>query len=251
MAAALAAGVFFQANPTAAPVPLAVAGIGIVVLALRTTEIRRNGPMRLASSYVLAVRLFRSPAVRVVGLLSVAYGLLFLVIGNAFVPLYLVSLVSVPAVLVGLGLSLRSVVVLLGSITFGGVAARIGIVAPVVSLTLVGAVGVGAVPLIGVVPGIFLLAMLLQGAGIAYSAAAANVLVARASRPGERALAIAATNLGSRATLVVIPPVLGTIYEGAAPAIAFLVGAVLVIVTAAAAWALRPRHQLIEGYPAL
>jgi hypothetical protein len=249
MAAAIGAGLMFEGQQSIAALPIAVAGLLIAGLALGLPADAGARPIGLLGSYGRAFLLFRFGAIRTVGLLAVAYGLLFLVIGNTFVPLYLVSSVGIAPSIVGLGLAIRPILVMVGSPTFGHVVPRTGVLLPTVLLTLLSVVGIAITPLASIALGLAFLALALQGTGIVYSAAAANVLIARATVSTERAVAIAATNLGSRLTLVLAGPLLGVFYAQT-PTAAFLGGAALLAGVAGLIWRERLRLPEMDPRPA-
>lgn len=190
----------------------AVCGAAIAVLGLRLGEMprpRSTTPLLAAlRGYRTGLRLVRTPLVALATALAVAYGVLFLVAGNGFLPSFAISLAVSPAV-VGILLGMRTAVVMVVSPSFGRVIGRYGLLGPVVSLTLLGAVGLALVPLAQVSVFLLVPAVLLQGLGIAYAAAASNIWIADATPPDARAVAIATSTLGSRLSLLVAAPLFG------------------------------------------
>jgi MFS family permease len=229
------AGALLVGGTSVAFVAVAFAALGVLLLVLPVRE--RQGPSsgtNWRSSYMRAIGLLRLPGMRSVGVLAVAYGVIFLVVGNAFVPLYLVTTAGYSPAIVGLLLAVRPVVVLLISPLFSRISHRWGVETPLGLVTALAGVGIAIVPfvsgeMIGVV-----VAMALQGLGIALSAAGANVLVAAVTQPAERATGIAVTNLGSRLTVLLVPPALGAVYGGLGPEAAFVLGGLIVVACAAA-----------------
>jgi MFS family permease len=173
----------------------------------------------------------------------------FLVVGNVFVPMFASSTAGIPASAIGLGLAVRPGIILAISATFGAASQRLALTPLLVGLAAVGAVGIALVPLAADAPVVLYVALALQGFGVSYSAAAANVLVARHFGRERLAVAVAATNLGSRVAMLGVTPALGLIYQRGSPTAAFVAGSVLVgLIAAALARQSRPaRLQEVEA----
>jgi MFS family permease len=235
IAAALVAGIALGAGaPHLAFATVSASGVVIMLSALfiRDTADRTGSlAIRIAiDGYRRGMVTLHRPRVAQATLLAVTYGVLFLVVGNGFMPTFAISL-AVPPALVGVLLGTRTVVVMLSSPWFPQIVGRFGLVRLMEVTTLLGAVGLALVPLAAALPLILIPSVLLQGIGIAFSAAAANVWIAGSTPTNSRALAIAASNLGSRLALLLASPLLGLI-SGAAPPAPFVVGAGVVAILA-------------------
>jgi MFS family permease len=237
-------GLLATIGPAAAFVLAIGAGLAIALLALGTHDHPRqyvNVDRWLAvRSFASGFALLRERLVLLATLLAVAYGLIFLVVGNAFTAPFAIALGVSPAV-VGVLLALRTVVILLVSPTFGAVARRYGVATPAVVTTAIGAAGAVLVAVAPSTLWVLVPAMALQGLALAYSAAAANVWIATATASSSRAVGIATSNLGSRTALLVAAPVLGAaqIVQAASP---FIVGGALVLLVAFAMYRLSARQ---------
>jgi MFS family permease len=237
VSAAIVAGLLLSASlAPLAFLTVSAAGLAIVFLAGTLVSEPPRSTARAAStllgSYRRALGLLRQPLVALAGVLAIAYGVLFLVVGNAFMPTFLIGLGISPAI-AGLLLAGRTGVVALTSASFGRAVARRGAIKPVVALTLIGALGAAAVPLAVVAQPILVLVVILQGLGIAYSVPAANVWITTGTQPESRAIAIAATNIGSRVVLLVMAPLLAATAVSL-PSLPFLLGSLCLAGCAAA-----------------
>jgi MFS family permease len=191
--------------------------VGVIVLAWPVWERPKVRPSialgdttrTLFRSYVRVVHLLRQePAMLMAGAGAALYGFQFLIVGNAFVPVFLVRSEGFSSADAGLLLGLRSLVATGLSLTFGLVVARLGMVRLIVLTNALGIVGIGLVP---VLSGSLLIvgAFLLQGVGIAFSAATVNLLITSATTESERALGFSAAILPAKVTGVILPIVLG------------------------------------------
>lgn len=189
---------------------------------------RTTAAITLLASYAAAARLLRARIeIRLSALIALMYIILFIVVGNSFLPLTLVSDAGLAGATVGILLALRTGVLTAVSLTFGAVATRLGFTRALVLAHGAGVVGVLAVPAAGSsLPGLVLVVAFL-GIGSAFGAAGSNMLVARATVGGERALGVAATNLVSRGALLLVAPVLGSVIQAAGSGRAYIVAGML------------------------
>lgn len=235
--ASILAGLMLALSGPAASFALAAtAGIAILLLGRgisdgASSKIKPINPRYVFGSYKASASLLRSPLILLATALAVGYGLIFLVVGNGLMPTFAMGL-GVSSATVGVLLAIRTVVVLIVSPTFGRVVRRFGISRPVVFTTAVGAVGVSLVACAEASPLVLIPAALLQGVAIAYSAAAANMWVSGGTTNHARALGIATGNLGSRATLLITPPIFGAVALRLYPAAPFLVAGVMTALVA-------------------
>lgn len=181
----------------------------------------------LPASYVRVLRLLATrPQLQLAGLIGLVFGAVVMVVGNAFVPLYIVRELDRSAVLAGSLLTARNIAMTLTSPLFGVSVARYGLVPTLLGANAVAVAGVLAMavfhdPLVLVAP------LLLQGAGIGFAAATANVLVTSATRRHERALGFAATSLVARAGSLSSPIIFGAVLDAAGMPAVFLTAGVL------------------------
>lgn len=188
-----------------------------IVLALPIRERPRGGRLALPAHpvgaivkpYVRVLRLLRhEPRMVMAGTAALLYGLQFLTVGNAFVPVFLVGTGGYSGADAGLLLGARSLVAALASLSFGFTVRRIGMVKSVVVPNAIGIVGLGLVPLLAGSP-LLLLAFVLQGIGVAFGPATVNLLITTSTSDSERALGFSAMNVMARTAGVLIPLVLG------------------------------------------
>jgi MFS family permease len=209
------------AAASAMAVPL-VAGVSE---APRTSRAKKTNSPSLLSSYHLATRLLTTrPMMLLAAQIALANGLVVLVIGNSFIPLYLVREMHEPPLLAALLLTSRNVVAALLSSTFGPTSARFGIRRLILATNSLAAISVLLVPFAGSTL-LLLLALVLQGIGYAFSAGTANVLIAAATIPSERAVGFAANQFVARLGVLVLSPILGWLLDSEGAPSVFYVGA--------------------------
>lgn len=190
-------------------------GVAALTWPIRERSRERNGdarnvrPASLLLPYWRAIHMMREePAMVIAGLVAGLYTVIVLVVGNAFVPVYLVTSEGFSGADAGGFVAVRSVVAALVSLTFGTVVAKTGMIRLIISTNTLGIVGLGLVPLLAQTP---LLggAFIIQGVGIAFGPATANLLVTSATIGAERALGFSATQFTGRVIGVIMPIVLG------------------------------------------
>lgn len=188
-----------------------------VMLALLIRERARGGRVGLPQDplaafvrpYARVIRLLRDePRMVMAGTGALLYGLQFLVVGNAFIPVFLVGTGGYSEAHVGLLLGLRSLVAAALSVVFGIVVARAGMVRSIIVPNALGIVGLGLVPLLADSP-LLIGSFVLQGIGIAFGPATVNLLITSSTSESERAIGFSATNLMARTAGVLAPLVLG------------------------------------------
>lgn len=185
---------------------LAVAG---VVARERSREGIRPTARDLVGSYAGALRLLRRRiGVRGAATIALLYNLVFLIMGNAFLPLFLLA-AGYSAAVVGAVLSLRTGVMIVTSLAYPIAVGRWSLAGSAVSCQSAGAVGLGLLAWGGSGAPAVIAAAILLGIGTGTSAAAGNILVAGSTSTDERALGVSAVNLVSRAALLVLPVVMG------------------------------------------
>jgi MFS family permease len=201
------------------------------VLAAHESSIRPVGALSgrsIVGSYGRALRMtLGRPPIAFASLLSVLYAIVFLVVAASVLPLVLVEIEGYTAVLAGAVLAFRNLVSALLSLSFAAVTQRFGLTRTVVYMSWLAALGTALVAVTTTSPLLLLIALAIQAAGVAYGAAAANVLVKQATSEGERALGMSATTVTSRITVLVIPLVIAPLIAPSTSGAAFLVAAAL------------------------
>jgi MFS family permease len=192
-----------------------MAAIVLLALAIRerqrgwTRHIPRNPFQSLVRSYARVIGLLLAERnLMIAGTAALLYWFQFLIVGNAFVPVFLVRGEGFSSADAGFLLGWRSLVGAGLSLTFGFVAPRIGIVRSIVVTNALGIAGIGLVPILADSP-LIIAAFALQGVGLAFGPASTNVLTASATAESERALGFSATSLLATAAGVFLPLVLG------------------------------------------
>lgn len=185
--------------------------------------------------------LFQEPTLMMAAAAASLYGLVFLIVGNAFAPVYLVGAGHSSADAANL-LAVRSTVGAALSLTFGFVVVRTGMVRLILAANALGVIGIGLIPLMAQ-SDFILVAFALQGIGVAYGPATVNLLVTSATSESERAIGFSATMLAARVTGTLLPIALGVTATVGGYAAFFLVSVVagLLLVAAIAVLARRAR----------
>lgn len=215
----------------------------------RDGDARRLRPDSLLLPYLRAIRMMREePAMVVAALAGGLYTVIVLVVGNAFVPVYLVTMEGFSGADAGGFLAVRSLVAALTSLTFGAVVARTGMIRLIISANTLGIVGLSLVPVLAQTP-LLAGAFVMQGVGIAFGPATSNILVTSATSETERALGFSATQFTARVIGVIMPIVLGISASIAGFGALFLVTQ-LVGLAMLAAIALLARKAARRGNPA-
>jgi len=189
----------------------------IVVCALTIRERSRawtrgvpNDPFRaLVRSYEHAARLvLAQPRIMMAAVSGLLYTFQSLIVGNAFVPVFLVNSQGFSSADAGLLIGWRSLIGAGLSLTFWFVAARFGMVRSIVVSNAVGIAGIALVPILADSP-LLVGAFALQGVGLAFGPATFNMLTTSATTESERALGFSAASLLATAAGIVLPIVLG------------------------------------------
>lgn len=201
-----------------------------VLLSERLTQnTTRWSGKELARSYTAALRmLIGRPQLQLASLVALVYSSVVFVLGNAFLPIYIVRDLKQSAVLVGVLLATRNIAMTFSSPFFGYTFGRFGVVRAVV-----GAASLATLGLLGMAfvtdPRFLFVPMALQGLGVGFTAAASNTLVTAATGRRERALGFAATSLVFRGGSIVSPLLFGAILETWGIQPVFVAGGVLAI----------------------
>ena len=192
-----------------------MASVCAAVLLLDETVVRTRPPSpgELVGSYGRAMRLLVTrPPLQLSALVSLIFNSVVFVVGNSFLPIYIVRDLGQSAVFAGTLLAARNVAMTVASPLFGVAVARFGLVG-----TMLGANSVAVLGMIGVAlapdPQLLFLPLALAGFGTGFAAATANTLVASATGRHERALGFATNSLVSRAGSLMSPLIFGTILE--------------------------------------
>ena len=201
----------------------------LVVFRMDETVVRTRAPSlrELGGSYSRAVRLLATrPPLQLSALVSLIFNSVVFVVGNSFLPIYIVRDLGQSAVLAGTLLAARNVAMTVASPLFGVAVARFGLVATMLgtnSLAVLGMVGVALVP----DPQFLYFPLALAGFGTGFAAATANTLVSSATGRHERALGFATNSLVARAGSLVSPLIFGTILEVSGSPAVFSAAAIL------------------------
>src|SRR6266550_841556 len=149
-----------------------------------------------------------------------------IVVGNSFLPIYIVRDLGQSAVLAGTLLAARNVAMTVASPLFGVAVSRFGLVATMLgtnALAVLGMVGVALAP----DPQLLYIPLALAGFGTGFAAATANTLVTSATGRHERALGFATNSLVGRAGSLMSPLIFGTILEVSGSPAVFSAAAIL------------------------
>lgn len=192
---------------------LVMALIGLISYGLRERTRKGIGlhlrPRSLATRYLRVLELIRTErAVRMAGASSLLYTLQLLTLENSFIPLYLIGFRHYAGAVVGLLLATRSLVGVGLSAMYGRIFARFGLVRPILIGNLIGFVGIIMVGLIAN-PLALVLPFALQGAGIAFGPATANLLITSATAEEERAIGFSANSFMGRVGGFAFPIIVG------------------------------------------
>ena len=224
----------------------------LVLFAVAKTNDQTGSPrpgFRLASvlrSYARVVTLVRTNRqVQLAGLVSLNYTFVFLVIGNAFLPLLLIKTLGLSAVFAGLVLGLRSIVATIVSSSFGFIVGHVGFRRAMLTTNAAAAVAV-LLTATARAPVVFLILAVLQGVGCGFSAATANLLVVSATAETERALGFSTASFVSRIGTLFLPLLVGGILQLAGIAAAFLVAGFVSVSCVVALTLLSSRMVSIE-----
>jgi MFS family permease len=190
---------------------MAVSGLAFVALDETVARDRMPSVRELIGSYRAASKLLvERPALQLSTLVSLLSSSVVSVIGNSFLPLYVVRDLRQPAVFAGTLVAARNVAMTIASPLFGRAVARFGLPATMLGanfIAVAGMIGVWLVP----DPHVLYVPLALAGFGNGFAAATVNTLVTAATSRRERALGFATNGLGSRAGSLVSPLIFGTI----------------------------------------
>jgi MFS family permease len=173
------------------------------------------------------------PPLQLSALVSLIFNSVVFVVGNSFLPIYIVRDLGQSAVLAGTLLAARNVAMTVASPLFGLAVARFGLIATMLgsnSVAVLGMVGVALVP----DPQFLYIPLALAGFGTGFAAATANTLVTDATARHERALGFATNSLVARGGSIVSPLVFGAILEISGSAAVFSAAGLLGIAYIAA-----------------
>jgi MFS family permease len=215
--AAVVGGVVAIWGPQAAFASIAATLAMVIVLAIRTHERPRVRATRSKFDPIIAVArgyyqvarmLLQEPRMRIASIIVLMYWFQVIVLGNGFVPVFLVGTKGFSSAEAGLLLALRSLVAAGLSLTFGIVVGKFGMVDTITFTSALGIAGIGLVPILVGSP-FLAVAFALQGAGAAFVPATCNLLITSSTSESERALGFSAANLVARSAGLVLPIVLG------------------------------------------
>lgn len=231
---ALIAGVLataFGPSPSFWALVVVMAVVALTVLFVqerpRAASVRPPGLRQLAGNYARVLNLFRTqPAIRMASSVSLSYQLQLLTLENAFLPIFLITVRGYSATAVGLLLAARSLVGVLLSSVFGRLFVRYGLVRPIILGSALGLVGAVAVPLVDQ-PLLLALLFALQGAGVAFGPATANLLITSATSESERAIGFSANGLVGRISGLTLPLVFGIAIQVGGFGLLFVLAAVV------------------------
>ena len=245
--AAMAAGLLAQVDFFLAFVPLLLASIGVIVAAAVTREtISRTRPDRgrdqVLTAHLRAIRMAAArPAVGFATLGVILFAVVFTVVASTVLPIVLVDFEGYAPALVGVLLAFRNLTAAGVALSFAPVTRRWGVPRAVMWTGVLGVVGTALFAVTTGEPLLLLVALAIQGVGVAYSAPAANVLITDSTSTGERAVGISSLTVASRATVLVMPLALAPFLTASAGGFVFVVSAGLALaVLLSMAW-LRPR----------
>jgi DHA1 family bicyclomycin/chloramphenicol resistance-like MFS transporter len=211
----------------------AVLGLSIVVsVAVLSVGRSHEMPMPVRrrpgvlGSYARALHMIaRRPPVTFAALISVVYAIGFLVVTASVVPIVLTEFDGEDPTLVGIVIAVRNLVAATLSLTFPAAVNRFGLVRSIVATSWVAVIGTGALALMVVASHLGWVALLIQAVGMAYGAAATNLLVRQSTSEQERAVGMSATTLTSRITVLVVPLLIGPFMSQSTVSLVFLVAA--------------------------
>ena len=233
VAAAVTAGALAQVDFSLAFVPLVLASLGVAVavsLTRETTSRRRpsRGRDQVLTAHVRAIRMAWSrPAVGFGTLSVILFALVFTVVASTVLPIVLVDFEGYAPVLVGALLAFRNLVAAGVALSFAPVTRRLGVPRALLRTGVLGVIGTALFAITTGEPLFLLIALAIQGVGVAYSAPGANVLITESTTTDERGVGIAALTVASRGTVLVVPLVLAPLLTASAGGSVFVVSAVL------------------------
>ncbi|HZQ09144.1 MAG TPA: MFS transporter [Anaerolineae bacterium] len=152
--------------------------------------------------------------------------IVFWVVGGTFFPLYMTTQLGYNVTLAGIIVGVRNLLTVAASPLFGWTTARFGLLRPVLLTHLVAALTLFFIPL-NSNEYYLLLLLSIQGLGLGFTAAGANMLVTAGTIPGQRALGFASIGLIGRSTTLVLPPLLGLMAEARGLSLVFIAGGIL------------------------
>jgi MFS family permease len=193
-----------------------------------TVELSRLGSAKkLLGGYASALRLLATrPQLQLSALVSLIFNSVVFVIGNSFLPVYIVHDLGESAILVGTVLATRNIAMTLSSLYFRYAVGRFGLIRTMIganALAVAGVVGLSIVT----DSRLLVTALVAQGLGIGFAAATANTLVASATGRRERALGFATNSFVSRGGSLLSPLLYGVILEISGTRAVFTAAAVL------------------------
>lgn len=186
----------------------------------------------VARGYGRAARLLRRPPILLSALIALTNGAVVLVIGNSFIPLYLVRDIHMSPAIIGGLLAWRNLVAAGLSYYFGGIASRVPLLTLVIFTNALAALSVLLLPLSTSATYLFLV-LGLQGIGYAFSAGSGNLLIASATGTRERALGFATNQVVARVGTLVLPLILGSLMDTRDTQAVFYIGGSLVLLNVA------------------
>jgi MFS family permease len=199
----------------------------------------------LLGGYTSAIRMLTTrPQLQLSAFVSLIFNSVVFVVGNSFLPLYIVHDLSESAVLAGGLLATRNVAMTVSSLFFGYAVGRFGLVRTMIganTLAVAGVVGLSVVT----DSRLLVVVLVVQGLGIGFAAATANTLVASATDRQERALGFATNSFVSRGGSLLSPLLYGVILEVSGNRAVFMAAGVLGLGYLAGMVA---RARLIDGY---
>jgi MFS family permease len=182
---------------------------------MKETVVRSRGPSAgdLMGSYAAAMRLLVTrPALQLSTLVSLIFLSVVFVVGNSFLPIYIVHDLGRPAALAGTLLAARNVAMTVSSPLFGSAVARYGLPSTMLGANFLAVAGMVGVALVAD-PEWLYIPLIVAGFGMGFAAATANTLVTSATGRHERALGFATNSIVTRAGSLVSPLVFGAILE--------------------------------------
>ena len=205
--------------------------VSLAVLRVRRTlesRVRVQRHYGMLDSYGRALRMIvRRPPIAFAALLSVIYALGFLVITASVLPVVLIGFEGMDPQFVGIIIAARNLVAAVLSLTFAAAVSRFGLVKATVATSWLALLGTGALAIVAVAPELVWVPLLIQAAGMAYGAAATNLLVRQATSEQERAVGISATTVTSQITVLAVPLVIGPLIFPSTAAFAFVAAAIV------------------------
>jgi MFS family permease len=188
---------------------------------------RLRSARQLLGGYASAVRLLMTrPQLQLAALVSLIFSSVVFVVGNSFLPLYVVHDLGESAVLAGTLLATRNIAMTASSLYFGKAIGRVGLVRTMVganALAVAGVIGLSVVT----DSRLLVAALVVQGLGIGFAAATANTLVASATDREERALGFATNSFVARGGGLLSPLLYGVVFEFSGTRTVFTVAGLL------------------------